>query len=161
MIKLITDKKHRFNREILIKDKSVFVDSNGEINVNEDLVTYALEAGFELVDKNVKFTSKEEELKIKEVNDILEGAKSSAKEIIEEARREAERIILEAKKAANVIIEDSGVIEKEEFKKKLMGRKIEELKEIIASTDMYTKEQYNTMKKTEMIDAIMKIQFGE
>lgn len=159
MIKLITDKRHRFGKYILIRNKNVFVNSNGEIEVEENLVTYALEVGFELVDKNVKFTSKEEEIKIKEVNDILSSAKQNAEEIIEEAHREADRIIMEAKKTANVIIEDSGIEEKQEFESKLKDRKVEELRDVLASSDNYDKETINKMKKQELIDAIMKIRY--
>jgi len=159
MIKLITDKKHRFGKYILIKNKNMFVSPNGEIEVEENLVTYALEAGFELVDKDAKFISREEEVKIKEVNDILSSAKQNAEEIIKEAHREADKIIMEAKKAANIIIEDSGIEEKQEFESKLKDRKVEELREVLASSDNYDKETISKMKKQELIDAIMKIRY--
>lgn len=159
MIKLITDKRHRFGKYILIKNKNIFVSSNGEIEVEENLVTYALEVGFELMDKDAKFTSRKEEIKIKEVNDILSSAKQNAEEIIKEAHREADKIIMEAKKAANVIIEDSGIEEKQEFESKLKDRKVEELREVLVSSDNYDKETISKMKKQELIDAIMKIRY--
>ena len=161
MIKLITSKSHRFNRHILIKDKNVFVDGKGEVEVEEGYVTSALAAGFELVDKDAKFTSVEEEKKVKDVNDLLTAAKEQAKEIINQAKIEADRIILEAKNYANVVIQESGIEEKEEFIKTLSDRKVDELREIVASSDFYTKEQYSGMKKAELIEAIVKIRYPE
>lgn len=161
MIKLITDRKHRFNKYILIGDKNVFIDSKGEIQVDENDVVAALDSGFELVDKDVRFTSKEEAKKVKEVTDILNSAKEQAKEIIAEAEREAKNIIMEAQKQANVIITESNVEEKDEFLKKIQDMKVDELREIVASSDVFTPEQYKGMKKAELIDAIMKIKYSQ
>lgn len=160
MIKLITNKKHRFNKNILLKDRKVFVNNKGEIDVDESLVALALNCDFELVDKNAKFTSIEEQKQVKAVEDIINSSRETAKEIIEEAKREAERIIFEANKKANKIIEESNVEEKDEFTRKLQGRKVEELREVLASSDIYTEEEYKAMKKNELIDAIVKIRFS-
>ncbi len=161
MIKLITDKRHRFNKQILLNNKNVLVNSNGEIEVEEDLVVAALESGFELVDKNVKFTSKAEAEKIKEVESTLNSAKETAKEIIAEAQREAAKIITEAQKRAGEIIIESNVEEEEDFRKKLQERKVNDLKEILISSDLFTEDDLKSMKKEELIDAIMKIKFSK
>jgi len=161
MIKLITDKKHRFNKQVLIGNKDVFINSNGEIEVEESLVTTALDVGFELVDKDVKFTSKEEAAKIKDVVDTLNSAKATAKEIIEEAKKEAEKIINEAQKRAEALLVNNGVGEKEEFLKKIQAMKVPELKEILVSSDKYSEEDLKVMKKEDLINAIMKIKYSE
>ena len=138
MIKLTTSLKHRFNKQILLGNKNVFVDSEGGIEIEENLVTVALESGFELVDKNAKFTSKEEAAKVEEVQNILNSAKETAKEIIAEAEREAVKIVAEAQKRAESIIIENNVEEQEEFQKKLNARSIKDLIEILVSTDAFT-----------------------
>lgn len=161
MIKLKTDKVHRFNKSILIGNNTVFVNNVGQIEVDENLVTTALTVGFELVDKNAKFTSTEEQKKVEDVNNILNAAKSQAEEIINNAKLEAEKIITEASIQANAVTVNSGVEEKEEFLKKLKERKVEELKEIAVSSDAYTADQVKEMKKAELIEAIMQIRYPE
>lgn len=161
MIKLITPLKHRFNKQILLGGKNIFVDSEGGIEVEESLVTTALESGFELVDKNVKFTSKEEAAKIEEVQNVLNSAKETAKEIIAEAEKEAVKIIAEAQKRAESIIIENNTEEQEEFKKKLEGRSVKDLVEILVSTDAFTEEDCKEMKKKDLIGAIMKAKFSK
>jgi len=159
MIKLFTTKKHRFGSRLIIKNQEVIVNNLGEIEVDETFVTSAMEVGFELVDKDAKFTSVEEANKVKEVNEILISAKKQADEIISEAKREAELIIMEAKTAANAVIFNTGTEEKNEFLKTLQDRKVDELREVAVSSDMYTSEEVNKMKKTDLIEAIMKIRY--
>ena len=161
MIKLKTNKPHRFNRTILIGNNSVFVNNVGQIEVDENLVSTALTVGFELVDKDVKFTSVEEQKKVDDVNNILKAANAQAEEIIKNAKLEAERIITDANIQANAALVNSGVEEKEEFLKKLKERKVEELREIAVSSDAYTDEQVKEMKKAELIDVIMKLRYSE
>jgi len=159
MIKLITDKRHRFGKSVLIKDTNFQVDNDGTIEVPEGLVTSALEVGFVLVDKDAKFTSDEEAKKIKDVDDIISSARMQAKEIISEAHQEAKKIIMEAQTQSNAIIINSGVEEKDEFLKKLQERKVDNLREVVASSDLYTQEQIATMKKADLINAIMEIRY--
>ena len=106
------------------------------------------------------------EINILETTDELNSQKlTELKErieiIIAEAEREAKNIIMEAQKQANVIITESNVEEKDEFLKKIQDMKVDELREIVASSDVFTPEQYKGMKKAELIDAIMKIKYSQ
>lgn len=160
MIKIVTKKSNRFNKTILINNKQVQVDGRGEAEVEENLVVYALEVGFDLVDPSAKFSSQEEMDKVSQVQDLLLSAKKQAEVIVAEAHKEAESIIEEARKKAGLILEEGHVDQKDFARKNLEEKTVKEIKEILASSGV-EEDSYKNLKKEELIDLAIKISFEE
>ena len=154
MIKLKTDLKHRFGKSVSIQNQVIPVSGTGEIQVEESIVALAIECGFELVDKNAVFTSKEEQAKVKEMTAIIESANLQAKEIIATAEKQAEEIIATAQKEAEKVTLSAQVDEKTEMKKKLGEQKINDLRETLIVSG-YSQEDVNSLKKEELINLIV------
>lgn len=92
-IAIFTTLEHRFNRTITVgQGFQVLVNSEGEAFVDEKVVPYALNAGFELKDKNVQFQTLEQQELAKQIDGLLESARAQADEIISKAQKEAEKI---------------------------------------------------------------------
>lgn len=154
MIKLKTDLKHRFGKSVSIQNQVIPVSETGEIQVEESIVALAIECGFELVDKNAVFTSKEEQAKVKEMTAIIESANLQAKEIIATAEKQAEEIIATAQKEAEKVTLSAQVDEKTEMKKKLGEQKVNDLRETLIVSG-YSQEDVNSLKKEELINLIV------
>ena len=154
MIKLKTDLKHRFGKSVSIQNQVIPVSGTGEIQVEESIVALAIECGFELVDKNAVFTSKEEQAKVKEMTAIIESANLQAKEIIATAEKQAEEIIATAQKEAEKVTLSAQVDEKTEMKKKLGEQKVNDLRETLIVSG-YSQEDVNSLKKEELINLIV------
>lgn len=159
-VKIVTDKKHRFNRSIIIKGHQVVVDGTGHAEVPEEIVTAALISGFELVDKSVKFTTDEERQHAEEVESILQSAREQAKEIIATAEKEATAIIEQAKAEAAAIRKDNQIDERIAKKEELQRMKVDELKALCADAGI-NKESYEGLKKDELIEFILSYVFDE
>lgn len=153
-IELKTDQKHRFNRNVIIHETEVSVNGQGRASVDEELVTYALESGFELVDPNVKFKSKEEDTKVKEVADILTSAKNQAEAIIKEAEEKAVKIVAAAEEKAQNILDGGKTEALVEMRKKLEVKKVDELKEVLIASGVDV-ASLETLKKAELINMIV------
>jgi len=160
MVKIYTTKKHRFNRVLAIAGANVNVDGEGYAEVAEDIVSQALIAGFELVDKNAKFASEEEKTHVKEVNAILESAKAEANAIREEAKAEAAKIIADAEAKAGLIEVENKVDEKAVKREELASKKVGELKGICQDSGI-PEEEWKTLKKEELVDLLMSFIFEE
>lgn len=156
-IKLKTTAKHRFDREITIGDHCVKVSPVGEIEIEENYVSKALEVGFELTDKEQKFKSEEEFKVIEEVNNTLQSARLQADAIIEQAKKEAEKIIQEANTKSDIILKGNKVDAFEEMRKKLGNYKMEELKETLIASGVDT-DLIKDLKKADLIDKIIELQ---
>ena len=154
MIKLKTDLKHRFGKSVSIQNQVIPVSGTGEIQVEESIVALAIECGFELVDKNAVFTSKEEQAKVKEMTAIIESANLQAKEIIATAEKQAEEIIATAQKEAEKVTLSAQVDEKTGMKKKLGEQKVNDLRETLIVSG-YSQEEVNSLKKEELINLIV------
>lgn len=154
MIKLKTDLKHRFGKSVSIQNQVIPVSGTGEIQVEESIVALAIECGFELVDKNAVFTSKEEQAKVKEMTTIIENANLQAKQIIADAEKQAEEIIATAQKEAEKVTLSAQVDEKTEMKKKLGEQKVNDLRETLIVSG-YSQEDVNSLKKEELINLIV------
>ena len=154
MIKLKTDLKHRFGKSVSIQNQVIPVSETGEIQVEESIVALAIECGFELVDKNAVFTSKEEQAKVKEMTAIIESANLQAKEIIATAEKQAEEIIATAQKEAEKVTLIAQVDEKTELKKKLGEQKVNDLRETLIISG-YSQEEVNSLKKEDLINLIV------
>lgn len=154
MIKLKTDLKHRFGKSVSIQNQVIPVSGTGEIQVEESIVALAIECGFELVDKNAVFTSKEEQAKVKEMTAIIESANLQAKEIIATAEKQAEEIIATAQKEAEKVTLSAQVDEKTEMKKKLGEQKVNDLRETLIVSG-YSQEDVSSLKKEELINLIV------
>lgn len=154
MIKLKTDLKHRFGKSVFIQNQVIPVSETGEIQVEESIVALAIECGFELVDKNAVFTSKEEQAKVKEMTAIIESANLQAKEIIATAEKQAEEIIATAQKEAEKVTLSAQVDEKTEMKKKLGEQKVNDLRETLIVSG-YSQEDVNSLKKEDLINLIV------
>lgn len=154
MIKLKTDLKHRFGKSVSIQNQVIPVSETGEIQVEESIVALAIECGFELVDKNAVFTSKEEQAKVKEMTAIIESANLQAKEIIATAEKQAEEIIATAQKEAEKVTLSAQVDEKTEMKKKLGEQKVNDLRETLIVSG-YSQEDVNSLKKEDLINLIV------
>lgn len=159
-IKLRTEQKHRFGRAVNIHGEIIQVSLSGEISVEEDIVVYAIENGFELVDKNVTFTSKTEQNKAKEVEQIISNAKLQAEQIISTATKEAEQIIAKAKIEAEKVKIVAQVDEKTELRKQLENKTVKELKEILIVSGA-SQEELNGIKKEDLISLIVGSTFPE
>lgn len=159
-VKIVTDKKHRFNRSIIIKGHQVVVDGTGHAEVPEEIVTAALISGFELVDKSVKFTTDEERQHAEEVEATLLSAREQAKEIIAAAEREATAIIERAKAEVAAIRKDNQVDERIAKKEELQRMKVDELKALCADAGI-NKESYEGFKKDELIEFILSYVFDD
>lgn len=160
MIKLRTDQKHRFGRAILIKGETFLVSATGEISVGENLVVYAIENGFELVDKNISFVSKQEQDKVKEVEQIISNAKLQAEQILSQARKEAEKIINDARWEAEKVKTISQVDERTEMKNKLTTKTVKELREILVVNGA-SAEELKGVTKDDLVDLIVDSSFPE
>lgn len=157
-IRVITNKPNRFGKLIQIKNEQVLVDKTGIAEISENLVIYALEAGFELEDQNVQFSSKEEQEKVLHVNEIIDQAKIQAGAIIEKAHLESEKIIEEARKKAGLILQDGHVEEKEQARKNLNDKSVKEIKDVLASSGV-DENEYKNLKKEELIELALRISF--
>ena len=154
MIKLKTDLKHRFGKSVSIQNQVIPVSGTGEIQVEESIVALAIECGFELVDKNAVFTSKEEQAKVKEMTAIIESANLQAKEIIATAEKQAEEIIATAQKEAEKVTLSAQVDEKTGMKKKLGEQKVNDLRETLIVSG-YSQEEVNSLQQEELINLIV------
>lgn len=154
MIKLTTDQKHRFGKTVLINGESIKVSLSGEISVEEDIAVYALENGFELVDKNVTFKSKQEQDKVKEVEQIISNAKLQAEQIVSAAKKEAEKIIADAKIEAEKVKAIGQVDERTELKTNLESKNIKELREILMVSGVKA-EELKGVAKEDLIQLIV------
>lgn len=154
MAKLKTDQKHRFGKSIQIKSKAYTVSSEGIIEVEEDMIVYAIENGFELVDKSIKFQSLEEHAKIKEVEGIINSAKLQAEEIIKQAHKEAEKIVKEAEDRVAVALTNGRVEEIEEMRNQLKVKTVKELTETLLSSGAKA-EELKALKKDDLINLII------
>ena len=159
-VKIVTNKKHRFNESIIIKGHQVVVDGTGHAEVPEDIVTAALISGFELVDKSVKFTTDEERQHVEEVEGILQSAHDQAKEIIANAEKEAAAIIERAKAEAEAIRRDNKIDERIAKKEELQKMKVDELKALCSDAGI-NKESYEGLKKDELIEFILSYVFDD
>lgn len=161
-IAIFTTLEHRFNRTITVgQGFQVLVNSEGEAFVDERVVPYALNAGFELKDKNVQFQTLEQQELAKQIDGLLESARAQADEIISKAQKEAEKIINEARGKAGLILEENQVDEKEEARKNLREKTVEELKVILIESKAPESEWKKITKKDDLIEYIMKISFSE
>lgn len=158
MIEIVTFKKNRFGRSIVIKGQEVHIDTAGHASVNEDIVSAALVAGFELVDKTAKFTTEEEQAHVEEVNGILESAKAEAAAIVAAAEKQAAEIIAEAEKQAGIIKQENHVDEKAAKKAELESRKVDDLKALCADAGI-PEDKYKSLKKAELVDLLMSFIF--
>lgn len=159
-IKIFTTQKHRFGRKLNVSGVAFDVDAKGFAEVPEDKVARVLASGFELVDKNAKFTSIEEQAKADDVRQIIEAAKAQAAEIISTAQKEANSIIAAARKEAGDIEEEGLVPEKAAKIEELKGMTNEELKGLLAEAGV-PEAEYAKMKKGDLIDKIISIIFAE
>ena len=159
-IKIFTTQKHRFGRSLNVAGVTFSVDAKGFAEVPEDKAARVLASGFELADKDAKFTSEEELQKANDVQQILEAAKAQAAAIIAEAEKEAAKIIAAAKKEAGSIEEEEMLPEKEAKMAELKGMSNDELKGLLAEVGV-PEADYAKMKKAELIDKIMSIIFAE
>lgn len=153
-IELKTDQKHRFSRSIIINGTEVFINGQGHASVEEELVTYALESGFELVDPTVKFKSKEEDTKVKEVAEILTSARKQAEAIIKEAEEKALKIVAAAEEKAQSALDGGKTEAIVEMRTKLELKKVSELKEVLIASGVEV-TSIETLKKAELINMIV------
>lgn len=160
MIKVLTTKKHRFNKSIVISGQVIQIDASGYASVSEDIVSQALIAGFELVDKDAKFPTEEQKQHVAEVNAILESAKAQAAGIIAEAEQKAKEIIAEAELKAGKISQEGQADEREAKKAELAAKKVDELKALCADVKI-PEEQWEHLKKAELVDLLMSFIFDE
>ena len=159
-VKIVTDKKHRFNRSIIIKGHQVVVDSTGHAEVPEEVVTAALISGFELVDKSAKFTTDEERQHAEEVTAILNSAHEQAKEIIAQAEKQAKEIIAQAHAEAEAFRQENKIEERLVKKEELQKMKVDDLKALCADAGI-NKESYDGLKKDELVEFILSYVFDE
>lgn len=159
-VKIVTDKKHRFNRSIVIKGHQVVIDGTGHAEVPEEIVTAALISGFELVDKTAKFTTDEERQHAEEVSAILQSAHEQAAEIIAKAEKEAEAIVAKAYAEAEAVRRDNKVDERIAKKEELQKMKVDDLKALCADAGI-SKESYEGLKKDELVEFILSYVFDE
>ena len=160
MIKLKTDQKHRFGKTVLINGEDVKVSLEGVISVDEEIVVYAIENGFVLVDKNVTFTSKQEQNKVKEVEQIISNAKLQAEQIISQANKEAEKIINDAKIEAEKVKAVAQVDERTELKNNLEPKTVKELRDILMVSGAKAEELKGIVKE-DLIQLIVDNTFPE
>lgn len=159
-IKIFTTQKHRFGRKLNVSGVAFTVDAKGYAEVSEDKVAEVLPAGFELVDKDAKFVSVEEQEKANDVRQIMEQAKAQAAEIVANAEKEAASIIAAARKEAASIEEEGLVPEKQAKLAELKGMTNEELKGLLVEAGVPGAD-YAKMKKNDLVDKIMSIIFAE
>ncbi len=160
MVKIYTTKKHRFNRSVVIAGTAVQVDSVGNAEISEELVSKALIGGFELVDKSVEFPTEEEKKHVQEVNEILESAKQEAKAIIAKAEKEAEEIIFKAKQEAGLITAENHVDEKAAKREELTGKKVDDLKALCVDAGI-PEDKWKGLKKADLVELILSFIFEE
>ena len=158
MVEIVTLKKNRFGRSIVIKSQDVHIDMQGHALVNEDIVSAALIAGFELVDKSVKFTTEEDQKHVEEVSNILESAKAEAAAIVAAAEKQASEIIAEAERQAGIIKQENRVDEKAAKKAELESKRVDDLKALCADAGM-PEDQYKNLKKAELVDLLVSFIF--
>lgn len=159
-IEIFTTQKHRFGKTLNVSGIILTLDGKGHANVPEDKVAKLLASGFELVDKDAKFTSQEEMDKAEEVNQIIQSAKAQAKAIIAEAEKKAAKIISEAEKKAGEVEESANVPEKEAKLAELKAMSNDELKSLLAEAGV-PEAEYSKLKKADLVDKIMSIIFAE
>jgi len=156
MIQIKTSKANRFNQTILIGKDKISVDKSGLAEVEETSVSKALLIGFELVDKDQKFSSETELQHIEDVNDLLEAAKKQAAEIIKQAEDKAKVIIADAESKAKAIIADNNVDELTEYKESLQKLTVAELKDTLVQAGVAKEKYASIVKKDDLINFIIK-----
>lgn len=160
MIKVVTDKKHRFGQSLDISGKKISINSEGIAEVEEEMVPYVLVYGFELVDKSQAFDSVEQ-LGVKDkIELILTDAKTQANQIILEAETKAAEIVADANAKAGIILIENQVDEKKVYRDNLEKLTIDNLKEELSAAKV-PEEQYKGKKKAELIDLIFSLAFSE
>jgi vacuolar-type H+-ATPase subunit H len=159
-IKVKTSKEHRFDRLVNIKGVQVQVDSEGIAEVPERLVIHALNADFELVDKNAKYTSAEDQGKTKETATILAAAEAKAQQILAAAEAKAQQILAAAETKAQSVVGESLIDEKTAKRKELLNTTNDELKAVLKDAGVEEKLWKDANKET-LVNLIMEIAFGE
>ena len=160
-VKIQTSKENRFGKTLHISGVQITFDKEGFAEVAEKDVSSVLNSTIELVDKTIKFASKEEQKLVAKQSDLLDKAKSEAEKIIKKAEVEAEKIIADAKLLAREINHENQGDEKTELRSSLEAATIKEIKDKLISSHIPEDSFKNIVKKDDLIDFALKAAFPE